>query len=326
MEISGFIDLQVNGYKGINFSAADLAEEGFCFACEELLKTGTAAFLPTLVTSASDAYARTLPLIAKASGKYFKKIIPGIHLEGPFISSCPGAVGAHAAENTKQPSVASFDKLRELSEGRIRLLTIAAEGEDAEKLIAHAVSKGVAVSLGHQMAEYGQIRRCYDAGACAMTHLGNGMPNEVPRHRNQLISGLAIKALKAMIITDGHHLPEQVIRAVFNAKETADIIVTSDASSIAGCPPGTYNVGGSAIVLEENGYLHNPEKQCMAGSASTMLECMNHLASLNILPLKELLNVGFYNPLKMIGVEPDELNCQPAMRWDEHRRMFELIQ
>lgn len=324
MKIPGFIDLQVNGYKGVGFSNIDLTEEEFCFACKALLENGTAAFLPTIITRSREVYAQTLPLIAKAAKTHFKDSILGIHLEGPFISDQPGAVGAHSPEDTQKPSLEFFDELWELSEGSIKLLTIAAELEGAEELIALAMGKGVVVSLGHQMADYDQVKACHEAGAGSITHLGNGMPNQVPRHQNQLIVGLAVKKLKAMIITDGHHLPEQVIRAVLNAKAVEDVIVTSDASPIAGCKPGRYNVFGNPTVLEENGYLHNPEKQCMVGSSATMLECINHLASLEILSIEELLKVGFHNPLKFIGVESDSIKSQSVVAWDEENKKFQI--
>ena len=324
MKIPGFIDLQVNGYKGVGFSNIDLTEADFCFACEALLENGTAAFLPTIITSSRGVYARILPLIAKAAKTHFNGSILGIHLEGPFISDQPGSVGAHSPADTQKPSAEFFDELWELSEGGIKLLTIAAELEGAEDLIAHAMEKGVVVSLGHQMAGYDQVKTCHEAGAGAITHLGNGMPNQVPRHQNQIMTGLAIKKLKAMIITDGHHLPEQVIRAIFNAKEVADVIVTSDASPIAGCKPGRYNVFGNETVLEENGYLHNPKKQCMVGSSATLLECMNHLASLEILSVEDLLEVGFHNPLKLMGVEPDSIKSQSVVEWDEENKKFRI--
>ncbi len=326
VKIPGFIDLQVNGYKGVDFSSLDLTEDSFCFACEQLLEAGTAAFLPTLITGPKEVYIKNLPLIAEAMKKdCFNNKILGIHLEGPFISDQPGAVGAHPKEYTRDPSTDLFDELWDLSKGRIKLLTLAAELRGAAQLAEYATTKNVAVSLGHQMADYQSMKKLYDAGARSITHFGNGMPNQIPRHQNPIVSALAIKGLKAMIITDGHHLLEQVIRTVFNAKDIGDIIVTSDASPIAGLGSGKYNVLGNDIILEENGLLHNPQKQCLVGSSSVMLECMNYLASLGIVSVKELLNVGFYNPLKLIGVDPSKIEGQRSVVWNEHVNKFEII-
>ncbi|MEN8128407.1 MAG: N-acetylglucosamine-6-phosphate deacetylase [Planctomycetota bacterium] len=326
MKIPGFVDLQVNGYKGVDFSSPDLTEEVLIDACQALFKAGTAAFLPTVITSSEDIYEKNLPLIASVIDRdEFKGKLLGIHLEGPFISPEPGAVGAHNPDWVCRPSVEHLEKLQVLAGGHIKLLTLAAELEGVDVLTKYAVKKGITVSLGHQMAGCQEMKKLYDAGAQSITHFGNGMPNQVPRHHNPITAALAIKKLKAMIITDGHHLPESVIRMVFNAKEVGDIIVTSDASPIAGLKPGKYHVLGNEAVLEENGLLHNPQKQCMVGSSATMLECMNHLASLDILSVQDLLKVGFTNPSELIGIGPSEIESRQRIAWNDQNRQFEII-
>jgi N-acetylglucosamine-6-phosphate deacetylase len=326
MQIPGFVDLQVNGYKGVDFSSPELTEDTFCFACRELLKNGTAAFLPTVITSAKGLYARNLPLIANViSSGAFRGRILGLHLEGPFISPRPGAAGAHNPDWMVEPDISFFKQLQQWAAGNIRLITIAAEMTNAVEFTKHAVEQGVVVSLGHQMADYPDIKKVYDAGAKSMTHFGNGMPNQVPRHQNPILGALAIKNMKTLIITDGHHLPEPVIQTVFHAKAVEDVIVTSDASPIAGMKPGNYNVLGNDAVLEESGLLHNPQKQCLVGSSATMLECMNYLASLKFLSVEELLKVGFYNPLAFIGMDQDAVISDRRIEWNEKNNQFEIV-
>lgn len=325
MKMPGFIDLQVNGYKGVDFSSPDLTKEKFTHACHELFKTGTAAFLPTLITSSKDVYESNLPMISRIiGGKEFRGKLLGIHLEGPFISAEPGAVGAHNPEYVCPPLIEYLEKFQDLADGNIKLLTIAAELSEADTLARYATDKGITVSLGHQVADYQDMKKLYDVGARSITHFGNGMPNEVPRHRNQIIAALAIKDLKAMIITDGHHLPEQVIRTLFNAKDVENVIVTSDVSPIAGLKPGKYNILGNDAVLEKSGLLHNPQKQCMVGSSATMFECMNHLASLKLLNEEELLKVGFYNPLELINVNPDTIKSNYSVAYNKVKNTFEI--
>jgi N-acetylglucosamine-6-phosphate deacetylase len=327
MQIPGFIDLQVNGYKDVDFSSGQLTKKQCEYACRELLKTGTAGFLVTVVTSSEDIYKRNFEIISEViEDKEFQNKLLGIHAEGPFISGTSGAVGAHNPEWVKKPSIEFFEKMQTWANGNIKMATIAAELEGSEQLTRYLREKNIAVSLGHQMAGYDDLKRLYKAGAGSVTHLGNGMPNQVPRHNNQILAALAVKNLKALIITDGHHLPEQVIRAVINAKGIDNVIVTSDAAPLAGMKPGKYNVLGNDAVLEENGLLHNPEKQCMVGSSATMLECINHLAGLNILNSEELLNVGFYNPLELIGIKPDLIESENKVVWNNKKRKFEIEQ
>jgi N-acetylglucosamine-6-phosphate deacetylase len=322
-KVPGFVDVQVNGFLGVSFSGGEITETDFIRVSKELLKRGTAAFLPTVITSSEEDYKRDLGIIAKAmKAPELQGRVLGIHAEGPFLSSKPGAVGAHNPDWVRRPDIEFFKKMQEWADGEIKILTIAAENEGAAELTKYAVSQGVTVSLGHHLAAYDDLRRCADAGATLLTHLGNGIPNEVNRHNNAIWSGMACDGLTAMIITDGHHLPPPVIKAIIRAKGIDNIIITSDASSIAGMPPGEYVALGNRAVIEENGLLHNPDKKCLVGSSATVMECANHLASLGFLSPEEVFKTAFTNPLKAIKVDPASIKTGVEYVWDESRKQF----
>ncbi len=309
LHIPGFVDLQVNGFVGVDFSDEALTEEAFVHASRTLIARGTAAFLPTIITNSEARLQRNLTLIVRALKKdaALARHILGFHLEGPFISKEPGAVGAHDPDAVHVPDTAFFDRLFAWSEGRLRLLTLAAELPGADTLARHAVKRGVAVSCGHELAHPADLARVAEAGATALTHLGNGMPNLVNRHNNTLLAGLAEERLKIMFIPDGHHLPRHVLKVFARAAGAERLIATSDASPAAGLPPGTHYVLGNKAVLEPNGLLHNPDKQCLVGSSATLLTCMNVLHSLGLFSLDELLRMGFHNPLALIGLAPQDV-------------------
>lgn len=323
IKIPGFIDLQVNGFIGVDFSQDNLTEAEFIRACCALLDRGTAGFLPTIVTNSETTYERNLPIIAKGmEADCLKGRVLGIHAEGPFLSNKPGAVGAHNPEWVKAPSIEFFKKMQEWADGKIKILTIAAENEGAAELTEYASKNGVIVSLGHQLATSADMAKCVKAGAKLLTHLGNGLPNEINRHINPIWSGLAEEALTAMIITDGHHLPPALIKTAIRAKGVANTIITSDASPLAGLPPGRYVTLGNNAVLEESGLLHNPEKKCLVGSSATMLQCVNFLASLNFLTPEEIIQMSFINPLEMIGVDPASIVTGEEYVYDSEALKF----
>ncbi len=303
MRNDGFVDVQINGNFGVDFSDPELTEDKFMVAAEHIFASGTEIFLPTIVTSPKEVYLRNLAVIRKAcEARGLLKQVPGVHLEGPFISNQPGAVGAHKPEYVIAPDCAFFDEIMEKSGNYVKILTVAAEVPGVDELIRHAVKCGVTVSCGHQMAGNDDLVKAAKAGAKLLTHLANGCPNLINRHKNMIWAGMACDDLTAMIITDGHHLPGELIKCIIRVKGADRVIVTSDAAPIAGFPPGRYHNWGNDAVLEPNGLYHNPEKGCLVGSSASMRDCVKFLRSLDLLSEAEIEMVSRTNPLKMIGM------------------------
>ncbi len=313
-QLPGLIDLQVNGYQGVDFSGDHLAEEDVTRACRQLLDAGTTAFLPTLITSPAEVYARNLPLLARVlKQEEFQGRVLGIHLEGPFISTEDGARGAHSAQWVRKPDVGYLQELIDLAEGTVRLITIAADQEGAEELSRCASSQRIAVSLGHHMAKEQDLERLVKVGAKALTHLGNGVPALLSRHQNPVWAGLANDDLAATIIADGHHLPPALLKTIIRAKGPERCIVISDASPLAGLSPGEYWSMGARVRLQEDGKLFNPATGYMAGSSATILACANHLAGLGLVGLSELGQMFFYNPLRLLGISPKQIRAEKIL-------------
>jgi len=323
MEIPGFVDLQVNGYLGHDFNGNELTGETFAEACRQVLAAGTAAFLPTVSTAPMAIYERNLPFMAEVlQAEEFRGRVLGIHLEGPFLSPEPGARGAHNPEWMRPGDLDLLKRLLHLAGGHVRLLTVAPEAEGAEELARYAVGQGITVAVGHTLAGPEDLARMVDAGATAFTHLGNGLPNLIHRHHNPIWAALANDDLAIMIITDGHHLPPEAIKTMLRAKGVERTAVVSDASHLAGLPPGRYSTIDNEVVLEPSGKLHNPQKQCLVGSSATMMQCMNHLASLGLLSPEELLAVGFHNPLRLIAAAAADLQAAGKVDFDKETGAF----
>ena len=320
--LPGLVDLQVNGYKGVDFSGDDLTRESFARACRELLDAGTTAFLPTLITSPGEIYERNLPIIADViDAEEFQGRVLGIHLEGPFISAQDGARGAHDAKWVRTPDVVYLEELIRFANGKVRLITIAADQDGAEDLARCAVRHGAVVALGHHMADEQDLDRLVAVGAKALTHLGNGVPALLSRHQNPVWAGLANDDLSATVIADGHHLPPSMLTTIVRTKGPERCIIISDASPLAGLPPGEYFSMGARVCLEANGKLHNPATGYMAGSSATILACANHLASLGLAGFNELVMMFFYNPLRLLGITPNKVPVTQRLCFDavEHR-------
>lgn len=169
--------------------------------------------------------------------------IAGYHLEGPWLSPQRGYCGAHRAELMQAPTRENFDRLQGAAKGRVRLITLAPEWPSSMEFIALLTAAGVHVSLGHTDATEAQIDGAIRAGARFCTHLGNGVPLQLPRHDNIIQRLLARDELTACFIPDGVHVPPFALRNFVRAKPPGRVLFTTDAMAGAGAPPGRYSLG-----------------------------------------------------------------------------------
>jgi N-acetylglucosamine-6-phosphate deacetylase len=327
VEFPGFVDLQVNGYGGIDFSAPDLTIDGIVEVSSALAARGTAGFLATMISSPTEVYRRNIPLIADAMAlKPCRGRLLGLHLEGPFLSPEPGFCGAHDLRNMRTADTTLFHELCDLARGTLRILTIAADIPGADTLSHSACDLGITVSIGHSAYTGADLDNLVRAGATALTHLGNGIPGMIDRHENPIWSGLAADELTAMLIADGHHLPASVLKTILRAKGAARTVIVSDITPITGLPPGEYEFGGGIVELEPSGRISNPERGCLAGSGVMLIDAMNHLASLRLLDPADLIAVSHTNPLRLIDVESDTIPPGVVVAYDRDKRHFSVVQ
>jgi N-acetylglucosamine-6-phosphate deacetylase len=302
MNRPGFVDLQANGLLGISFSTDDLNIDTARTITEAMISRGTAAYCPTVITGPREMYKRNLGIIAEAmKDPDMGPHLLGIHMEGPFFSPEPGVRGAHELQYIRDASVEEYKKWEEWSDGNIAILTIAPERPGAIELISYAVSQGCLVSLGHHSAKPDVMKAAVDAGAKLCTHLGNGAPTRSPRADNPLWFELSCDELVADVITDGLHVPTEFIEVVLRCKTPDRVVVVSDVSPLAGLPQGEYFAFGEKILIQPSGLISLPETGALGGSHSTMLECMNHLASLKRLTEDQLWVAGYDRPLALLG-------------------------
>ena len=300
-----WVDLQINGYGGVDFNAAGLTVEQVIAVTERLEQDGTAGYLPTFVTGDPEMVLANMRVLVEARRKsaVCEKNILGVHLEGPFISDRPGAVGAHPAEWVRQPSLELFNKYQDVGEGLVKLVTVAAEVPGMPEFVKSLSDSGITVSLGHQMAATPEeVEPCVAAGAKAYTHLGNGIPNMIPRHHNVIFTALADERTTVMFIPDGHHLPDTMLKVFTRAVPMKRLVAVSDAQYPAGMPPGDYDVCGNKARLEPDGLLWNPALKCRVGATTPRGMMMDLLQERIGLTREECLMIGRDNPLALIGM------------------------
>ena len=303
--IRSWIDLQVNGYGGVDFNAPDLTAEAVRSVTEKLEADGTVGYLPTLVTGDTEVLIGNVRTVMAARRRYAvcEKNILGFFLEGPFISDKPGAVGTHPVEWVRPPDLGLFNRFQDAAEGLVKMVNVAAEVPRMPDFVRSLSESGVTVSLGHQLAKSpADVEDCIAAGAKAFTHLGNGIPNEVNRHDNIVYTALVEDRASVMFIPDGHHLSDAMLKLYTRAVPLERLVAVSDSQYPAGLPPGEYEVCGAKARLEENGLLWNPARNCLVGATTPIAKCMEILEERIGLTPEECRTIGHDNPLALIGM------------------------
>jgi N-acetylglucosamine-6-phosphate deacetylase len=297
-------DIQVNGYAGIDLQSPTLQPEDVARLDEALGRTGVGYWIPTIITNSQRRMERSCRVIAEAlQYKHLARRIPGIHLEGPYLSSEDGPRGAHARRHIRPPSIREFDRCIEAAEGRIVYTTIAPEQRNAIPFIRHAVREGVVVSLGHHNANADQIARAADAGATMVTHLGNGIAPTLDRHHNPIWPQLADDRLTCSVITDLQHVPAPMLRAITNAKGKRRIILTSDAVHIAGLKPGKHKLADVPVTLGRDGVVRLTGTQLLAGSATPLIQGIFNTVSTTGMSLTDAIRSATTIPARLLGTK-----------------------
>lgn len=301
----GWVDVQVNGFGGHDVNAGTMTPERFDAMTRALHAEGVARYLPTVVTNGVPHMLRCLAAIAtaRAASPTVAASVPGIHLEGPFVSPIDGARGAHPREHVVPADRVLFDDLQAAADGGIVLVTLAPEVPGALDLIAYLADHGMVVAIGHSLADSETIRDAVAAGARLSTHLGNGVPAELPRHPNPIWDQLADDALTASAIFDGHHLPDSVMRVLYRVKGPERLILTSDAVALARMPPGVYEgqVGGK-VELRADGRLTLVGTPYLAGSASSLRDGVRTAVTRVGIPAPDALRMVSSTPAKLLGL------------------------
>ncbi len=251
--LPGLVDIQLNGYGGLDVNDPSRPASELPDLVRALWGQGVTTVYPTII-SADDATTTTLvkrAAAARATDPDVAYGVPGLHLEGPYISSAEGARGAHDPAVIRDPDPDEFDRWQAAADGAIAIMTLAPERTSAIEFTRHLVKtsrtdRGVVPSVGHSLATAAEVHAFAAAGGRLSTHLGNGLPAQIDRHHNPIWPQLTEDTLTAGLIADGHHLPADTFAALVRAKGPTRCVLTSDAAALAGCAPGDYRtaVGG----------------------------------------------------------------------------------
>jgi len=288
----GFVDLQVNGFGGVDFLDADA--DGYARAGESLLETGVTAYLPTLITAPEDRLVAALSEIVE--GGRGPRIL-GAHVEGPFLS--PRRLGTHPPSARRDPDVDLLERL--LAAGPIRLFTLAPELPGALELVDLLVARGIVVSVGHSDADSDEANAAFDHGVGTVTHLFNAM--RPFNHRDPGVAGVALARpdVIVQVILDGVHLAPDTVRLVWCAAGGRLALVTDAVAAAGVSGDGSFRLGDVAVEVRD-GVVRRDGDGVLAGSVLTMIEAVRNLHALGV-PLESALDAATAVPARVVGAD-----------------------
>jgi N-acetylglucosamine-6-phosphate deacetylase len=239
----GFIDVQVNGFAGIDFLDTDAG--GYRRARRALAATGVTAFQPTLISSPPEVIEAALAVMAVAQREPGPRIL-GAHLEGPFLSR--RWKGAHDERYIVDPDLRLAGRL--WSAGPVTYMTIAPERPGGDALLEWLLAHDVTVSLGHCDADAPTAHAAFNRGARGVTHLFNAQRRFSPRDPG--IAGVALTRsdVSVGVIADFVHLAPETVLATWNACQGRLVLIT-DAIAAALCGPGEYRLGDRTVFVHD---------------------------------------------------------------------------
>jgi N-acetylglucosamine-6-phosphate deacetylase len=301
----GYVDLQVNGYGGVDFNSDDLSADQLQQACLTLRADGVSAILATIITEDIETMCRRLNRIVKLrdADPLARQIIAGIHIEGPFLNETDGYRGAHPADVIRPADVDLMQRLLEAAEGLTRLVTLAPERDAGCRVIKLLTGTGITVSAGHCNPTLDELAAAIDAGLTIFTHLGNACPAILPRHDN-IIQRVLSRSDRLMIcfIADGVHVPLMALGNYLRCAGIDRCAVVSDAMAAAGLGPGRYRLSRWEVVVGDDLAARAPDGSHLVGAAMSLRRAEKNLREALHLSERDCRTLLADNPRRAVGI------------------------
>lgn len=311
----GFLDIQVNGYNGIDYGY-NLEEtanvENLVYA---LAAYGTTHHHATIITNPSKVIFERLEILKKAAegSPLVNEALKGIHIEGPFISPEDGPRGAHDPRFVQSPDFELFQEWYEASGGLIKMVTLAPEIDGALDFIEKVNDLGVVCAIGHTAADADTLARAVKAGARISTHLGNGSHALLPRFNNYIWEQLAEDGISASIICDGYHLTPAAVKVITRSKGLEKMVLISDSTGLTGSPPGEYQWGDTKTMIDDEGCITLAGTPYLAGAGFLLDWDIPRFMRFTGSTLRDTLKLCTDNPRRFFGYGQNRIEVgEPA--------------
>jgi N-acetylglucosamine-6-phosphate deacetylase len=330
--LPGLIDLHCHGAAGGDFPTGD--SRACQTAVDFLHRSGTTTLLASLVTASRADLLTSLAVLQPLAAE---GLIAGVHAEGPFLSH--RRCGAQNPEWLRAPDPDLLGELLDAAQGTLKTMTYAPELPGVGELLGVLTARGVIPSLGHTDADAhttaaslaaaaGLLRSGRGAGTTGsagfgrgarptVTHLFNGMPPLHHRSPGPVAACLRLAragTVAVELIADGVHLDPETVRMVFELAGAANVVLVTDSMAATGLPDGGYQLGPSAVVVQ-NGVATLQSNGALAGGTATLLDVVRLTIAAGVSPA-DAVRAASAVPAELLGLEAEVGSLQAGMRAD----------
>ena len=304
----GFIDMHTHGAGGHDFM--DGTEEAVKGACMTHLSHGTTSIVPTTLTCLNSELFNFFEVYRKVKADWHEgPNLLGIHLEGPFFNAAQA--GAQDPKFLQLPTRENFMPILEAGGADIMRISVAVELEGALELGEELKKRGIIAAIGHSDATYAEVAKAVEAGYSFVTHLYSGMSalHRVGPYRvlGVVESAYLFDELGVEIISDGKHLPPELLRLIVKNKGIDNICLITDSMRGAGMPEGSRPKLGSLTngqeTLIRDGVAMMPDLKAFAGSVCTTDRCVRTMYKLAGVSLPDAVRMMTANPARVLGID-----------------------
>jgi N-acetylglucosamine-6-phosphate deacetylase len=299
-----FFDLQINGYFGVDFNQDDLAADALHRVCARLDADGVGGVLATIITDDVDVMCRRLARLAalREQDPLARRLIAGMHIEGPFLNERDGYRGAHPRDAIRPANLDDMHCLLDACAGLARMVTLAPERDSGLTVTRFLSSQGIVVAAGHCDPTIDELNAAIDAGLSMFTHLGNGCPMRLHRHDNVVQRVLSVaERLWISFIADGAHVPFVALGNYLRLVDLDRTVIVTDAIAPASLGPGRYTLGRWTLEIADDMVARSPDGSHLVGAAITMAQSADLLREKLRLPDDVVRKLTCENPRRVLA-------------------------
>lgn len=296
--LPGFIDEHIHGAAGAD--AMDGTIDALKTIATAIASEGTTAFLATTMTQSPENILKAMTAVKDYINSDYQEgaRVLGVHLEGPFISI--KHIGAQPLEYVATPDVDVFEKYNKASGNAIKIVSLAPEVENADKLIEHLNDIGVVASAGHTDAGYEDVKKAINSGLKNITHTYNAQKPLHHREIGTVGSAMLFDSLNAEAICDTIHLSIPAIKLLIKNKPHDKFTLITDSMRAKHLADGISELGGQEVIVK-NGEARL-KNGTLAGSILKMNDAIKNLVLKCDVPFIDAVDFATANPAKNLGV------------------------